>query len=1511
MKIAYYEENNYHTEIAGTFLDYFSNHDHDITVYNDADNSGYIQWFIKQVKFNLKKIDDFIIDYNDYDLIIIGTSYSFKYFKDERFNLNTSKIYFVNHLKEDIEINSKLNGFVLTPINLINKNLHYILPISNIYYNLNKNYSSKITIGIIGRFKDDNRNINDIIRLVKEYSHLNFEIKIFSRHPKFIPKQILKLINDTNKIKIIYKLPIEEIIKHIPTINYFCPLTAKNSCYIKDRLTGIIPFSINFNTPLLLDEETNKIYNLKTPIIYKDSICEIIEQIINMDKIEYLKLIEKIKIEKKQIIQNNNSIFDNIIDNINNSNNQNNIDDTYDNKDDSDDKNDPDNKDDPNNKNDPNNKDDDVGNTDNIDNDLIFPIIEKKNNNKIKSISGNNILILSTQYNRYGGAATCAYETHKYLLKNGINSVAIFFDNSIINDHQKYNIDNLPNVYACKLLKDYLNSNVNLNHYNEIKKIIDEKIGNDFIMLAYNYLAPLIGKLIFPFNTMYYMITGTCYINNTNTLYAEQIINEHFILEYNEIEKKSIDVSEYIIPNSVIMNNVIKNIYKITPDEIFDLHEIYENSIFNLKISKLLTDNNILGLNYFKKYDILFISSNLDRKVKNTELVIKIFLDPKLKKYKKLVIGKNSSKYFNNSKFENIEILDFLNQEQIINFLRQSKILLIPSYIESYSISCIEATNNTCIPLLSKNVGCNNFINNNFIIETYETNDWINKIIEINDNYMYNSKIFYNNYKNGNKILDILKYGNKFNHKKKVLFVCVDIPGNGGAATNTMNLINNLKDIWDIYVIFIDNNIEYKIENISNYKIIKNDVNIFDNLIEYKNEIEINKKIDFIFCKNYKSLIFIRNIFKNTNIIFSPSGIRYVGKFTNNDYIQNINLDISNKNIIYTDTKHKIDFIKKNDDILDFLAFNLSDIIIPNSKLSYDIINKTYVDEKKINFPIYTTNINYIKNINNNKNIFTREYDIIFCCYSWSRGCKNSNLVKILIDRCTDKKILLVGKNIKLEYNYNNLTYIPNIPNNEIKDYFKKVKVLVIPSFYDSNPNIFIEAISVGCNIVTSKNVGNSEFLNPNQIVNDPTNINEWIKKINNCLTIKYEYNGYDGLKIKNELLKITQNIWEKKSIVGIYKINPLWDIPTKPNFSYFTFVIKKNDDFVRNIVYNDIYFILTYKLGLTNKMNDINYIIIDETIPINECYYVYNSLSYYEDFVKIWKINNRDDIFFFNESNMYFLRGNYHNFYNIFISNKNKNKVIFYPATSFKQNIDIIDEPLIKNKYDIVLIHEDPKYNKVYKHNKRLIFNKFATDKFINNNIKRIYDFCFIATEKQKTKNHELFINFIEYLEYFEIKYNIIFVGNLEIITNEINYSSKFKHVKLTIKYNLSKNDLIKIYNQSKNNIIFSGRDAFPRVITESAACGCYNIALDTLCDGKSFFNNKELGILIGDEIVEKKIINNSLTYVSSKIIWNKIINEINKKHNPNLISYLYKKNNNVDNIINEINEILKTLEI
>ena len=40
----------------------------------------------------------------------------------------------------------------------------------------------------------------------------------------------------------------------------------------------------------------------------------------------------------------------------------------------------------------------------------------------------------------------------------------------------------------------------------------------------------------------------------------------------------------------------------------------------------------------------------------------------------------------------------------------------------------------------------------------------------------------------------------------------------------------------------------------------------------------------------------------------------------------------------------------------------------------------------------------------------------------------------------------------------------------------------------------------------------------------------------------------------------------------------------------------------------------------------------------------------------------------------------------------------------------------------------------------------------------------------------------------------------------------------------------LIETYNKCKVNISFSGRDACPRVISESCSCGCFNIALDTI---------------------------------------------------------------------------------
>jgi len=322
IKIAYYEENNYHTEIMGTFLEPFLSET--IVIFNDGDKSGYINWFKKNINFEIKNTDDFINNYKNFDIIIIGTSSSFKFYDkifiteqieqiEQHANPN-QKIFLINHLKEDVLKNKNINGIVLSPINKLFNQL-YILPINNFYKQVEKkwNLEKPITICLIGRFKDSNRDVYDLIKLINDYNHLNFQIIIYTRHQKFIPDILLKIQkNFKNKIIIHYKSSTDEIINSLQNIMYFCPLSSKDSCYTKDRLTGMIPLSYNFNTPLLLDEQTNSHYNLKAPIIYKNSICEIIEKICKLREDEYNQLITNSIKEKEQIYKFNLDIIKNI-----------------------------------------------------------------------------------------------------------------------------------------------------------------------------------------------------------------------------------------------------------------------------------------------------------------------------------------------------------------------------------------------------------------------------------------------------------------------------------------------------------------------------------------------------------------------------------------------------------------------------------------------------------------------------------------------------------------------------------------------------------------------------------------------------------------------------------------------------------------------------------------------------------------------------------------------------------------------------------------------------------------------------------------------------------------------------------------------------------------------------------------------------------------------------------------------------------------------------------------------
>ena len=99
-----------------------------------------------------------------------------------------------------------------------------------------------------------------------------------------------------------------------------------------------------------------------------------------------------------------------------------------------------------------------------------------------------------------------------------------------------------------------------------------------------------------------------------------------------------------------------------------------------------------------------------------------------------------------------------------------------------------------------------------------------------------------------------------------------------------------------------------------------------------------------------------------------------------------------------------------------------------------------------------------------------------------------------------DNKIVIGDGDLFDGLNIKNLTVMKQKPNSVVLDYMKKSKLLLLPSLFDSSPNTLYEAIECGCNILTSKNIGNWELFNPESICCDIYNKNEWLDKIENNL---------------------------------------------------------------------------------------------------------------------------------------------------------------------------------------------------------------------------------------------------------------------------------------------------------------------------------------------------------------------------------------------------------------------------
>jgi len=337
---------------------------------------------------------------------------------------------------------------------------------------------------------------------------------------------------------------------------------------------------------------------------------------------------------------------------------------------------------------------------------------------EIKKIDKLIILISSTQYPSYGGAATNTYNIIKYFKKNDIFKTVGLFIDSCDDIVDKANPDNLENVIGVNY-KDFSLYDIKI-------KLIEKLGGAPDIAFCKNCVAPKLIKNVFPDTINIFLVSGIFGFSQIECG-ANEIINFE---EYKRNqEEKSIEGANLVICNSELTINYFKKIYG----------DILKNKLLEKPVdtTKYNVMHKIKSSKEKRVIDIIAIASNVNRQVKNVKFVKDILtFDKRFKKKKIVIIGENTSDLFGEMKeTHNIEIISLIKQNEVENYLRKSKIIIIPSLFDSNSNVFREAVFNGVIPFISCNVAHPNKYPNFLILNDYDAVEWSYKIMYVLDNY--------------------------------------------------------------------------------------------------------------------------------------------------------------------------------------------------------------------------------------------------------------------------------------------------------------------------------------------------------------------------------------------------------------------------------------------------------------------------------------------------------------------------------------------------------------------------------------------------------------------------------------------------------------------------------------------------------------------------------------------------------------------------------------------------------
>jgi glycosyltransferase involved in cell wall biosynthesis len=209
---------------------------------------------------------------------------------------------------------------------------------------------------------------------------------------------------------------------------------------------------------------------------------------------------------------------------------------------------------------------------------------------------------------------------------------------------------------------------------------------------------------------------------------------------------------------------------------------------------------------------------------------------------------------------------------------------------------------------------------------------------------------------------------------------------------------------------------------------------------------------------------------------------------------------------------------------LKFFFYNFSDGIITNSNKSKKSLQKITFIKNKIKL-IYNP---CLKNVLKTKKNMLRNNHIL----SVGRLCKQKNqelLIKAFpyfLKKFPNYKLVLIGHGydeiklkklcVKLNINHNVIFYGQI---NKIKKYYKKSKILVLPSLYEGLPNVLIEAVNYGLPCISTDCSGSEDILTKKYGI--------FILRTNHKLLAEkmvYSIRNYKKVLSNNEKIKLRLN---------------------------------------------------------------------------------------------------------------------------------------------------------------------------------------------------------------------------------------------------------------------------------------------------------------------------------------------------------------------------------------------------